>query len=193
MKLDRTLISAKRLQRRVRELAKEIEAESKEADLVLVGVLRGAFVFLADLLRALELPASVDFIAVSSYGAAMASRGEVRIVHDLRAPVAGRDVVVVEDIVDTGHTLQALYRHLSAHRPRSLRSCALLDKPSRRLIDVRADWVGFTIPDAFIVGYGLDYDERFRGLPYLATLKPDVAAREPDPIASKPAALCAPD
>ena len=172
MEVDRILIPAERIQARVTELGQAISAESQRMDLVLVGVLRGAFVFLADLLRALTVPAAVDFIAVSSYGSGTVSTGDVRIAHDLKSSVAGRDVVIVEDIVDTGLTLQALIGHIGAHRPRSLRSCSLLSKPGRRLLPIEADWVGFEIPDEFVVGYGLDYAEGFRGLPFLAVLRP---------------------
>ncbi len=173
MTIGRVLIPAERLQARVAELARQIDAESAGHDLVLVGVLRGAFIFLSDLLRALATPASVDFISVSSYGAGTQTSGEVRIVHDVKAPLAGRDVIVVEDIVDSGHTLHALLHHLQAHRPRTLRSCALLSKPSRRVLPMEATWTGFEIPDEFVVGYGLDYAERHRGLPYVATLRPE--------------------
>ncbi len=176
MEVERVLIPTDRLQARVRELAAEIDAQSRGMDLVLVGVLRGAFIFLADLLRSLEAPASIDFIAVSSYGSGTQSSGEVRITQDLKSPVAGRDVILVEDIVDSGQTLQALYAHLKSHRPLSLRSVALLSKPSRRVVTIEADWTGFEIPDEFVVGYGLDYAERHRGLPYLAVLPADLVA-----------------
>lgn len=172
MELDRILIAPEQLQRRVKELAGEIDRRCQGTDLVLVGVLRGAFIFLSDLLRALSLPASVDFIAVSSYGQGTRPGSDLRITHDLRSSVAGRDVILVEDIVDTGQTLRALYGHVGAHGPRSLRSCALLSKPSRRTVEIDADWTGFVIPDEFVVGYGLDYAERFRGLPYIASLRP---------------------
>ena len=170
MDLDRVLIPPDRLQRRVTELASEIAASSEGMDLVLVGVLRGAFIFLADLVRALPVPAAVDFMAVSSYGGGTQSTGDVRITQDLKASVRGRDVILVEDIVDTGLTLRALLEHVGAHRPRSLRSCALLSKPSRRVLPIEADWTGFEIPDEFVIGYGLDHAELYRGLPYVATL-----------------------
>ena len=178
MVIDRILISSEQLHSRVIELAREIAGRSEGMDLVLVGVLRGAFVFLADLARALPATTAIDFIAASSYGSGTESNGDVRITHDLKSPVTGRDVILVEDIVDTGHTLRALYHHIGAHRPRSLRTCALLSKPSRRIVQIEADWVGFPIPDEFVVGYGLDFAERFRGLPYLATLKPVVEVRD---------------
>ncbi|MBW3624362.1 MAG: hypoxanthine phosphoribosyltransferase [Armatimonadetes bacterium] len=174
MEIERILIPSDRLQERVKELAREIDAaigESRETDLVLVGVLRGAFIFLADLLRALDTPAAVDFIAVSSYGGGTQSSGDIRITQDLTASIRGRDVILVEDIVDSGLTLQALIQHVGVHRPRSLRSCALLSKPDRRVVAIEADWTGFEIPDAFVIGYGLDYAERHRGLPYIAILR----------------------
>ena len=172
MDIDRVLIPSDRLQGRIAELGREIAAHSEGMDLVLVGVLRGAFIFLADLLRSLPASVSVDFIAASSYGGGTQSSGDVRITQDLTASVRGRDVILVEDIVDTGLTLRALLGHMTAHQPRTLRSCALLSKPTRRVLPIEADWTGFEIPDEFVIGYGLDYDERYRGLPYIATLDP---------------------
>lgn len=175
MQIDRVLIPPDRLQARVMELAREIDAGPDTGDLVLVGVLRGAFIFLADLLRALETPASVDFIQASSYGGGTQSSGDVRITQDLTSSVRGRDVILVEDIVDSGLTLRALLHHMGAHQPRSLRSCALLSKPDRRVLPIEANWTGFEIPDEFVVGYGLDHAERYRGLPYIGTLRPPEA------------------
>lgn len=172
MEVERILIAPDRLQDRVRELGQAITSESEGMDLVLVGVLRGAFIFLADLLRALEMPASIDFLAASSYGSGTESTGEVRIAQDLKSSVQGRDVILVEDIIDTGFTLRALKQHVGAHQPLTLRTCSLLSKPSRRLVAIEADWTGFEIPDEFVVGYGLDYAEQYRGLPYIGTLHP---------------------
>lgn len=184
MEIKRTLLSADEIQNRVAELAEEIAAQSQGMDLVLVGALRGAFIFLADLVRKLSVPVAVDFLAASSYGSATDSSGDVRISLDLKASIRDRDVILVEDIVDTGYTLQALLRHLEAHHPRTLRSCALLSKPSRRIVSVEADWTGFEIPDEFVVGYGLDYSERYRDLPYLASLSSCKEESPADPALS---------
>lgn len=176
---SRVLIPSDRLQARVAELAQEIAAASAGKDLVLVGVLRGAFIFLADLVRSLPASAAVDFIAVSSYGGGTQSSGDIRITQDLTASVKDRDVILVEDIVDTGLTLRSLLEHVGAHRPRTLRSCALLSKPSRRILPIEADWTGFEIPDEFVIGYGLDYAERYRGLPHIATLPSPSSTGDP--------------
>jgi hypoxanthine phosphoribosyltransferase len=152
----------------------EISRDYAEREIHLVSVLRGGFVFLADLLRALTVPASVDFIALSSYGSGSRSSGEVRVLKDLEDPVESRHVLVVEDIVDTGLTLRFLTDLLRERKVASLGICALLDKPDARRVDLGADYVGFRIPDRFVVGYGLDYDQRYRGLPYIGILRPDV-------------------
>jgi len=136
-----------------------------------VGLLRGSFVFISDLVRELDLPIEVDFLEASSYGDAMQSSREVRILKDLRAPIEGRDVLVVEDIVDTGHTMRHVLGLLGARGPARLRSIALLDKPTRREVEVQADWTGFTIPDEFVVGYGIDYAQRNRNLPYIGKVR----------------------
>ena len=165
------LIDRDAIARRVRELASEIRRDTGAGTPVhLVGVLKGAFVFLADLMRELPGPASCDFLAVSSYGAAQVSSGQVQLTKDLDASLEGRDVVLVEDIVDTGRTLAYLQTLLRARTPRSLRTVCLLSKPSRRLVDVPIDYIGFEIPDRFVVGYGLDWNEEYRGLPDLATV-----------------------
>ena len=149
------MISAKSIAARIEDLAKTIQTEFKGTDkLVVVGLLRGSFVFIADLVRELDLPVEVDFLEASSYGDGMESSREVRILKDLRGQIEGRDVLVVEDIVDTGHTLHQVIDMLNTRHPRKLRSIALLDKPSRREVDMRADWTGFEIPDEFVVGYG---------------------------------------
>ena len=166
------LISAKAIAARVEALAREIAREFAGTDkLVVVGLLRGSFVFIADLVRELDLPVEVDFLEASSYGDATESSREVRILKDLRGRIEGRDVLVVEDIVDTGHTLSHVTRFLLTREPARLRTIALLDKPSRREVDVRADWIGFSIPDEFVVGYGIDYAQRNRNLPFIGKVR----------------------
>ncbi|MFO6463332.1 hypoxanthine phosphoribosyltransferase [uncultured Jannaschia sp.] len=166
------MISAKSIAARIEALAREIEGRFGGTDkLVVVGLLRGSFVFIADLVRELDLPVEVDFLEASSYGDAMESSREVRILKDLRGEIAGRDVLVVEDIVDTGHTLSAVVKLLSSREPARLETIALLDKPSRREVDIRATWTGFEIPDAFVVGYGIDYAQRNRNLPYIGEVR----------------------
>jgi hypoxanthine phosphoribosyltransferase len=166
-----TLVPAADLQRRVRELAEEISRDYAGKDLVLVGVLKGAVFFLSDLMRDLTIPVEVDFMAVASYGSATKSSGVVRILKDLDAAIDGRDVLIVEDIVDSGLTLQYLMRNLNGRNPRSLEVCALLIKPERRKVDLPTKYVGFEIPNRFAIGYGLDHAERYRNLPYVAALK----------------------
>jgi len=169
--IDR-MISAKSIAARVEELAREITAHYRGTDkLVVVGLLRGSFIFIADLVREIDLPVEVDFLEASSYGDALHSSREVRILKDLRGEIAGRDVLVVEDIVDTGFTLSHVLHLLRARGPARLKTCALLDKPSRREVAVRADWIGFEIPDEFVVGYGIDYGQRNRNLPYIGKVR----------------------
>ena len=166
------MISAKSIAARVEHLAREITNHFRGTDkLVVVGLLRGSFVFIADLVRELDLPVEVDFLEASSYGNAMKSSREVRILKDLRGGIGGRDVLVVEDIVDTGFTLQHVVRLLKSREPRRLEVCALLDKPSRREVDIRATWTGFEIPDEFVVGYGIDYAQRNRNLPHIGKVR----------------------
>ncbi|NEY88903.1 hypoxanthine phosphoribosyltransferase [Tabrizicola oligotrophica] len=166
------MISAKAIAARVESLAAEITAFYKDCDkLVVVGLLRGSFVFIADLVREINLPVQVDFLEASSYGDAMHSSREVRILKDLRDEIAGQDVLVVEDIVDTGFTLSHVKRLLLSREPRRLEVCALLDKPSRREVDIRATWTGFEIPDEFVVGYGIDFAQRNRNLPYIGKVR----------------------
>ena len=162
---------AEDLRRRVCELAAEVSRDYAGKDLVLVGVLKGAVFFLSDLMRDLDVPCEVDFMAVASYGSATKSSGVVRILKDLDTVIEGRDVLIVEDIVDSGLTLQYLLRNLDGRNPRSLEVCALLVKPDRQKVDLRTKYVGFEIPNRFAIGYGLDYDERYRNLPYVAALK----------------------
>lgn len=166
------MISAKAIAARVEELASEITQSFKGTDkLIVVGLLRGSFVFIADLVREIDLPVEVDFLEASSYGDATHSSREVRILKDIRGEIAGRDVLIVEDIVDTGHTLAHVRKLLAAREPRRLSVCALLDKPSRREVVIKADWTGFEIPDEFVVGYGIDFAQRNRNLSYIGKVR----------------------
>jgi hypoxanthine phosphoribosyltransferase len=169
-RIGEILVQADELQHRIREMAAEVSRDYAGRDLLLIGVLKGAVFFLADLMRHLDIPCEVDFMAVASYGSSTDSSGVVRILKDLDAPLEGRDVLIVEDIVDSGLTLQYLMRTLEARGPASLEVCALLTKPERRKVEMPARYVGFEIPDKFAIGYGLDYAERYRNLPYVAAL-----------------------
>ena len=164
------LVQADELQHRVRQMGAEITRDYEGKDLLLIGVLKGAVFFLSDLMRHIEVPCEVDFMAVASYGSSTQSSGVVRILKDLDAAIEGRDVLIVEDIVDSGLTLSYLLRNLRARRPASVEVCALLTKPARRKADIVCRYVGFEIPNRFAIGYGLDYGERYRGLPYVAAL-----------------------
>ncbi|WP_031467987.1 hypoxanthine phosphoribosyltransferase [Sciscionella sediminilitoris] len=170
------LLSEQQLSEKIDELAKLIVADHEEAagDIVLVGVLKGAVMFMTDLARALPVPAQLEFMAVTSYGAGTSSSGVVRILKDLDRDIAGRDVLIVEDIIDSGLTLSWLVKNLAQRNPRSLRVCTLLRKPDAVRVDVEVDYVGFDIPNEFVVGYGLDFAERYRDLPYIGTLEPRV-------------------
>ena len=165
------LVQADDLTHRVRQLGEEISRDYQGRDLLLVGVLKGAIFFLADLMRHIEVPCELDFMAVASYGSSTQSSGVVRILKDLDAAIEGRDVLIVEDIVDSGLTLQYLLRTLEARGPASLEVCALLTKPERRTVDLPTRYIGFEIPDKFAIGYGLDHAERYRNLPYVAVLE----------------------
>ena len=167
------LLDEETVQARVAELGAEISADYEGRDLLLVGVLKGAVFFMADLMRRLTVPCEIDFMAISSYGAATDSSGVVRILKDLDINVSGRDVLVVEDIIDSGLTLSYLMRNLRARKPASLEVVTLLTKPERREIDVPVRYVGFEIPNKFVIGYGLDFAERYRNLPYIGVLHPD--------------------
>jgi hypoxanthine phosphoribosyltransferase len=169
--IGEVLVSADDLQRRIEELGAEISRDYQGMDLVMVGVLKGAVFFLADLMRHLTVPCEVDFMAVSSYGSQTDSSGVVRILKDLDAPIEDRDVLIVEDIIDSGLTLQYLLRNLRARNPRSLEVCALLTKPERRRVDLPTRYVGFEIPNRFAIGYGLDHAQRYRNLDYVAALR----------------------
>ena len=170
------LIDEAQLQARIREIGASIAEQYAGQDLLLVSILKGSFIFVADLLRAIPIPHHVDFMATSSYGASVQSTGVVRILKDLTQPITGRNVVVVDDIIDSGHTLNYLTRILNERQPASLKIVTLLDKPARREVDLDVDWIGFSIPNEFVVGYGLDYDEYYRNLPYIGVLKPSVYA-----------------
>jgi hypoxanthine phosphoribosyltransferase len=175
--LDRILLSEEAIRERVDARAAQISADyAGENSLLLVGVLKGSFIFLADLARRLTVPHHVDFIALSSYNRGAVSTGAVRLIMDTRVSAAGRHVLIVEDIVDTGYTLEYLQRNFRARRPASLRTCVLLSKPERRKVEVSIEYLGFDIPDVWVVGYGLDYADRFRTLPYIAALKHEVYA-----------------
>lgn len=174
--VERILIDEESLQARVRELGQAIAQTYGQEDLLLISVLKGSFVFMADLVRAIDMPHEVDFMATSSYGTQTQSSGVVQIVMDLRHDIQDRNVLIVEDIIDSGNTLSYLHRILNERRPRTLRIMTLLDKPDRREVDIPVDWVGFSIPNEFVVGYGLDYNEIYRNLPYIGVLKPSIYA-----------------
>jgi hypoxanthine phosphoribosyltransferase len=167
----RILLSEEQIKQKVAELAAAITEDYRDKHPLLIGVLKGSFVFMADLIRALDIPLELEFIRLSSYGAAKESSGKVRVVQGLKSSIKGRDVLVVEDIVDAGLTMNFLLEYLRRRKPASLRLCAMFDKPSRRVVDVPIDYLGFTVPDAFVVGYGLDFDEDFRYLPSLCILE----------------------
>ena len=166
----RPLISEDEIRTRTRELGAKISADYKGTDLLLVSVLKGSFVFLADLVRAIDVPLELDFMRLRSYGTGSESSGVVEITADLTGPVEGKHVVFVEDIVDTGLTMTYLMRNIKTHHPADVNLCSLLYKPERKLVDVPIDYLGFTIPNQFVVGYGLDYAEKYRNLPYIATM-----------------------
>lgn len=176
--IQEVLVDEAAVTRRVQELGELISREYRGRDLLLVSVLKGSIVFMADLIRAISIPHEIDFMATSSYGSATASTGVVRILKDLNQPIEGRNILLVEDIIDSGNTLSYLLRILQERQPASIRILALLDKPERREVDVTVDWVGFAIPNEFVVGYGLDYNEIYRNLPYIGVLKPEVYTRD---------------
>ncbi|MEA2368955.1 MAG: hypoxanthine phosphoribosyltransferase [Thermoleophilaceae bacterium] len=169
--IGEVLVTEDQLSARIVELGRQISDDYADRDLLLVGVLKGAVFFLSDLMRTIAVPCEVDFMAVASYGSATDSSGVVRILKDLDAAIEDRDVLIVEDIVDSGLTLQYLMRNLGARNPASIEVCALLTKPDRRKVELKPRYVGFEIPNRFVVGYGLDYGERYRNLPYVAVLE----------------------
>ena len=170
----RVLLSEEEIRAKCKEMGARISQEYKGKNLMLVTVLKGAVVFLADLMRAIEVPAEIDFMVVSSYGSGVKSSGVVKIVQDLDVPLAGKDLLIVEDILDSGLTLSYIKELLASRGPASIKIATLLDKPSRRKVDLVADYIGFSVPDEFVIGYGLDYDEKYRNLPYIGILKPEV-------------------
>ena len=172
--IQQVLYSEEELRQRVKELGCQITADYAGKNPMLISVLRGSYIFMADLTRSINLDVTVDFMVVSSYGAGTVSSGQVEIKKDLSDTIEGRDLIVVEDILDSGNTLYYLMDVLKARKPAAIRLCTLMDKPERRTKPITADYVGFTIPDAFIVGYGLDYDEKYRNLPYVGVLKHSV-------------------
>lgn len=171
--LQEVLLSKEQIDQRVREIGRQISQDYAGRDLVVVGILKGAIIFLSDLVREISVPVTLDFVATSSYGDSSISSGAVRILKDLEGGIEGRDVLIVEDIVDTGLTLLYLLQNLRSRNPASLKVCTLLDKPERRTVEIVPDYLGFSIPNAFVVGYGLDYAEKYRNLPYIAVLKPE--------------------
>jgi hypoxanthine phosphoribosyltransferase len=177
--VEEILLTGDEIAARVADLGAQLAADYGGRTPVLVSVLKGSIVFLADLIRAMDVPLNVDLMEVSSYGSATESSGQVRILKDLSSSIEGRDVVVVEDIIDTGLTLNYLLRYLAERHPTSVRVCCLLDKPARRLAEIEIDYRGFTIPDRFVIGYGLDYDERYRNLPYVGVLRPSIYGAGP--------------
>ncbi len=172
--IERILLTEEQIHSRVHELGAEISADYKGREPMFVGVLKGCFVFMADLMRCVDMRCTMDFMAVSSYGAGTVSTGAVKINKDLSRDIAGKDIIIVEDILDSGVTLSYLTKYLSGRDPASIKIVTLLDKPSRRRADIHADYSGFEVEDAFVVGYGLDYDEVYRNLPYIGILKPEV-------------------
>lgn len=172
--VDYLLYTAEEIRQRVAELGKQITEDYAGKEPLFVGILKGSFVFMADLVRAVDLPSEVDFMQVSSYGSGTTTTGAVKIIQDLSKSIEGKDLIIVEDILDTGVTLSYLTQFLRDRKPASIRIVALLDKVDRRTADIKADYAGFVIPDAFVVGYGLDYDQKYRCLPDIGVLKPEI-------------------
>jgi hypoxanthine phosphoribosyltransferase len=178
--IEKVLIDDASVQAKVRELGARITTDYAGQDLLLVGVLRGALLFIVDLARQIDLPLEMDFMAISSYGAATETSGVVRILKDLDTAIEGRHVLIVEDIIDSGLTLNYIVEHLRNRNPASIKICALLNKPSRRRVDVKIDYHGFDIPDEFVVGYGLDFRQRYRNVPFVGVLKPETYIAHPE-------------
>jgi hypoxanthine phosphoribosyltransferase len=169
--IDKILITENQLKQKVKELGAQMREDFQGKKIVFIVVLKGAFVFAGDLIRELDDSVTVDFVAASSYGNQTETTGKVRLLKDIDVNITDKDVVLVEDIIDSGLTLSFLKEHFQLHKPKSMKICTLLDKPERRLVDLKADYVGFEIPDTFIIGYGIDYAEKYRNLPYIATMK----------------------
>ncbi|MCX7885467.1 MAG: hypoxanthine phosphoribosyltransferase [Caloramator sp.] len=172
------LLTEEEIKNKVKELSEQIIKDFPKGDIILIGILKGSVIFVADLMRSMNINVTMDFMAVSSYGMSSNTSGIVRILKDLDFDIENKDVVIVEDIIDTGTTLKYLYEYLKARNPRNLKICCLLDKVDRRKVDIKADYVGFSIPDEFVVGYGLDYAEKFRNLPYIGILKEEVYKKD---------------
>ena len=172
--IKKILLDDETIQKRVKELADQISEDYKDEKVMFIGILKGSIAFMADLMKAMSIDIQIDFMAVSSYGASTKSTGVVRILKDLDADIKDKNILIIEDIIDTGTTLKYLMGYLQSRGPKSIKICSLLDKPDRRKADIKADYIGFTIPDEFVVGYGLDYAEWYRSLPYIGILKEEV-------------------
>lgn len=172
--MEKVLLSAEEIQEKVKELGAQISKDYEGKNLMLISILKGSIVFMSDLMRAITIHCKIDFMAVSSYGSSTKTSGVVRILKDLDIPLENYDVLIVEDILDSGMTLDYITKILNERHPKSIKICTLLDKPSRRKIDIKADYVGFLVPDEFVVGYGLDYDERYRNVPFVGVLRPEI-------------------
>ena len=172
--IETVLFTEQQIAEIVQNMGRQISKDYEGKNLVLVSVLKGSLMFMADLMRAITVPCTIDFLSVSSYGNGTATSGEVRILKDLDGSLEGKDLLIVEDILDSGMTLSYLLKTLSARNPASIRLCTFVDKPERRRVDIQADYVGASVPDAFIVGYGLDYAEKYRNVPYIGVLKPEI-------------------
>lgn len=172
--MEKVLLSAEEIQEKVKELGAQISKDYDGKNLMLISILKGSIVFMSDLMRAITIHCKIDFMAVSSYGSSTKTSGVVRILKDLDIPLENYDVLIVEDILDSGMTLDYITKILNERHPNSIKICTLLDKPARRKIDIKADYVGFLVPDEFVVGYGLDYDERYRNVPFVGVLRPEI-------------------
>ena len=172
--IKEVLITEEKLKETVKSLAQQINRDYAGKDVILVSVLKGAVVFMADIMREIDLKCEIDFMVVSSYGSGVKTSGNVKIIKDIDLPIEGKDIIIIEDILDSGVTLSNLIKMLKERNPNSLEICTLLDKPARRMADVHAKYIGIEVPDAFVVGYGLDFDEKYRNLPFVGVLKPEV-------------------
>lgn len=172
--ISRVLITQDQIQARVSELGKQITEDFRGEDIVVIGLLKGCFMFIADLMRAIDTHVAVDFMVVSSYGSGVVSSGEIKVKKDYTIDIENKNVLVIDDILDTGRTLSFVKDYLSVKSPKTIKLCTLLDKPDRRTTGIKVDYIGFSVPDAFVVGYGLDYDEKYRNLPFIGVLNPEV-------------------